>query len=148
MSGDNKAAAQRVGREVGVDEIHAQLLPQDKASLIRRIQRTGNVAMVGDGINDSVAQMQANVGIAMGSGADIAIDSADVIILNNRLKAVLDAPEISRWRYRKMLQNVSLATMFDGISMPLSATGGGYLRSCAVALALHKLCDYDVEKIS
>lgn len=136
MSGDNKAAAQRVGREVGVDEIHAQLLPQDKATLIRKIQQTGNVAMVGDGINDSVALMQANVGIAMGSGADIAIDSADIIILNNRLEAVLDAREISRWSYRKMLQNVSLAIMFNGIGIPLAATGLVYPIWAMAAMAL------------
>lgn len=123
MSGDNKAAAERVGKEVGVDQVHAELLPQDKAALIRTIQETGNVAMVGDGINDSVALMQANVGIAMGSGADIAIDSADIIILNNRLDAVLDARKISRWSYRKMLQNVCLAIMFNGIGIPLAATG-------------------------
>lgn len=123
MSGDNKAAVERVGNEVGADEVHASLLPQDKASLIRAMQQAGSVAMVGDGINDSVALMQANVGIAMGNGADIAIDSADIIILNNRLEAVLDAREISRWSYRKMLQNVCLAIMFNGIGIPLAATG-------------------------
>ena len=123
MSGDNRAAVERVGNEVGVDEVHAGLLPQEKASLIRTMQQAGSVAMVGDGINDSVALMQANVGIAMGNGADIAIDAADIIILNNRLEAVLDAREISRWSYRKMLQNVCLAIMFNGIGIPLAATG-------------------------
>lgn len=136
MSGDNKAATERVGKEVGVDKIHAQLLPQDKAALIRTIQQAGNVAMVGDGINDSVALMQANVGIAMGGGADIAIDSADIIILNNRLDAVLDAREISRWSYRKMLQNVCLAIMFNGIGIPLAATGLVYPIWAMAAMAL------------
>jgi heavy metal translocating P-type ATPase len=123
VSGDNAGAARRVGCEVGVDEIHAELLPQDKARLIRELQRTGNLAMVGDGINDAPALMQANVGIAMGGGTDIAIDSADIIILNNRLHAILEAREISRWSYRKMLQNVTLAIVFNGLGVPLAATG-------------------------
>jgi heavy metal translocating P-type ATPase len=123
VSGDNAGATRRVGDELGVEEVHAQLLPQDKARLIRELQRRGNVAMVGDGINDAPALMQANIGIAMGSGTDIAIDCADIIILNNRLEAVVEAREVSRWSYRKMLQNVTLAILFNGIGVPLAASG-------------------------
>ncbi len=123
VSGDNAGATRRVGRELGVDEVHAELLPQDKAHLIRELQRNGNVAMVGDGINDAPALMQANIGIAMGGGTDIAIDSADIILLNNRLQATIEAREISRWSYRKMLQNIVLAIAFNGIGVPLAATG-------------------------
>jgi heavy metal translocating P-type ATPase len=123
VSGDNEGAARRVGRELGIDEVHAGLLPQDKARLIRELQRNGSVAMVGDGINDAPALMQANIGIAMGGGTDIAIDSADIIILNNRLGAIVEAREISRWSYRKMLQNVTLAILFNGLGVPLAATG-------------------------
>lgn len=123
VSGDNAGAAQRVVDELGVDEVHAGLLPQDKARLIRELQSKSNVAMVGDGINDAPALMQANIGIAMGGGTDIAIDSADIIILNNRLQAIVEAREISRWSYRKMLQNVTLAVLFNGIGVPLAATG-------------------------
>jgi heavy metal translocating P-type ATPase len=123
VSGDNVAATRRVAAEAGIDEAHGGLLPHNKAALIRELQRTGNVAMIGDGINDAPALMQANVGIAMGGGTDIAIDSADIIVLNNRLEAVLDAREVSRWSYRKMVQNVCLAVLFNGIGVPLAATG-------------------------
>ena len=123
VSGDNAGATHRVAAGLGVDEVHAELLPQDKARLIRELQQRGNVAMVGDGINDAPALMQANIGIAMGEGTDIAIDSADIIILNDRLQAVVDAREISRWSYRKMLQNVTLAVMFNGMGVPLAVTG-------------------------
>jgi heavy metal translocating P-type ATPase len=124
VSGDNSGAARRIGLELGIDEIHAGLLPQDKARLVRELQQGGaNVAVVGDGINDAPALMQANIGLAMGGGTDIAIDSADIVILNNRLQAVVDAREISRWSYRKMLQNVTLAIVFNGLGVPLAATG-------------------------
>jgi heavy metal translocating P-type ATPase len=136
MSGDNSAASRRIAAEAGMDEVHAGLLPQDKAALIRSLQRNGNVAMVGDGINDAPALMQANVGIAMGGGTDIAIDSADIIILNNRLEALLDAREISRWSYRKMVQNVCLAVTFNGIGVPLAATGLVYPVWAMAAMAI------------
>jgi heavy metal translocating P-type ATPase len=136
VSGDNSAAARRVGEEVGIDAVHAELLPQDKANLVRKLQQEGNVAMVGDGINDAPALMQANIGIAMGGGTDIAIDSADIIILNNRLEAIIEAREISRWSYRKMVQNVCLAVMFNGIGVPLAATGLVYPIWAMTAMAV------------
>lgn len=123
VTGDSEANARRVAAELGIDEVHARVLPGEKAELIRRLQRSGRVAMVGDGINDAPALMQADVGIAMGSGTDIAIDSADIVILNNRLDGVVVAREISARSYRKMLQNVSLAFLFNGIGVPLAATG-------------------------
>ena len=123
MSGDNKAASRNMAALAGIDEVHAELLPQDKVALIRKLQKNGKVAMVGDGINDAPALMQANVGIAMGSGTDIAIDSADIIVLSPRLMTLLDAREVSLWSYRKMVQNVWLAILFNGIGVPLAATG-------------------------
>ncbi len=123
VTGDNERAAWRVAAEVGIDEVHAGLLPGHKVELVRRLQRRHRVAMVGDGINDAPALMQADVGIAMGGGTDIAIDAADIIILNNRVEAVAVARAISGDSYRKMVQNVSLAFLFNGIGVPLAATG-------------------------
>jgi heavy metal translocating P-type ATPase len=123
VTGDNERAAWRVAGEVGIDEVHAGVLPQDKAGIVRELQARARVAMVGDGINDAPALMQADIGIAMGAGTDIAIESADIIILSNRLKALPVAREISRRSYHKMVQNVILAFLFNGIGIPLAATG-------------------------
>jgi heavy metal translocating P-type ATPase len=136
VSGDNAAACRRVAAEAGVDEAHGELLPQDKAALIRKLQTHASVAMVGDGINDAPALMQSNIGIAMGGGTDIAIDSADIVILNNRLAALLEARRISRWSYRKMVQNVCLAIAFNGIGVPLAATGLVYPVWAMAAMAV------------
>lgn len=123
ITGDNERAARHFAKLAGIDDVHARVLPAEKAAMIRNLQETDRVAMVGDGINDAPALMQADIGIAFGSGADIAVESADVIILNQRLRAVLDAYEISGYSYRKMVQNVILAFSFNGIGIPLAATG-------------------------
>jgi len=135
LTGDNERTARHIAELAGIDDVHAGVLPADKANVLRAMQRDGRVAMVGDGINDAPALMQADVGIAMGSGTDIAIDAADIIILNARLGAVVTAWEISRWGYRKMLQNVSLAFLFNGIGIPLAATGLIYPVWAMVAMA-------------
>jgi Cu+-exporting ATPase len=135
LTGDNTLAAQRVAAEVGIEEIYAEVLPAHKAETVRRIQKEARVAMVGDGINDAPALMQADAGIAMGSGTDIAIDAADVILLNTRLAGVLVAYDISRRGYRKMLQNISLAFLFNGVGIPLAATGLIYPVWAMVAMA-------------
>jgi Cu+-exporting ATPase len=123
ITGDNEQAARHFARAAGINEVHARVLPADKAVLVRQLQQKGRVAMVGDGINDAPALMQADVGIAFGSGADIAVESADVIILNQRLAAVLEAHAVSRHSYRKIVQNVSLAFLFNGVGIPAAATG-------------------------
>ncbi len=135
ITGDNEQAARHFARAAGIEEVHARVLPAEKAAMIRKLQEDARVAMVGDGINDAPALMQAEVGIAFGSGADIAIESADVIILNRRLGAVLDAFEISRRSYRKIVQNVSLAFLFNGLGIPAAATGLVYPIWGMVAMA-------------
>ncbi len=135
VTGDNENAALHFAQAAGIEDVHARVLPAEKAALIRRLQGDARVAMVGDGINDAPALMQSDVGIAFGSGADIAIESADVIILNSRLGAVLDAFDTSRHSYRKVKQNVSLAFLFNGLGIPAAATGLVYPIWGMVAMA-------------
>jgi heavy metal translocating P-type ATPase len=123
VTGDNRRTAEAVARAAGIDEIHAQILPQDKASLVRELQRKGaRVAMVGDGINDAPALTQAHVGIAIGAGTDIAIESADVVLVGKRLAAVPQAIEIGAMSYRKTVQNLWLAFFFNGVGVPVATT--------------------------
>ena len=123
LTGDNEGAARKVANEAGIEQVFARVRPGEKAELIRRLQEKAKVAMVGDGINDAPALMQADIGIAMGSGTDIAIECADIIVLGDQLGAVHVARQISKRSYRKMLQNVVLAFMFNGIGIPIAATG-------------------------
>ena len=135
ITGDNQQAALHFARAAGIQEVHARVLPAEKATLVRQLQEGARVAMVGDGINDAPALMQADVGIAFGSGADIAIESADVIILNQRLRAVLVAYEASRFSYRKIVQNVFLAFSFNGLGILAASTGLVYPIWGMVAMA-------------
>jgi len=124
LTGDNRRTAKAVAEKVGITDYRAEVLPQDKAQVVRELQHQGyRVAMVGDGINDAPALMQADVGIAIGAGTDIAIESADVVLIGERLGAVVDAYYIGKASYRKTVQNISLAFAFNGIGVPLATTG-------------------------
>jgi Cu+-exporting ATPase len=124
VTGDNPRAARHIAAQAGIDEVHAQVLPEGKAALAGKLQAAGaTVAMVGDGINDAPALMRADVGIAMGGGTDIATESADVILVRDDLNLVLAARDISRRSYRRVRQNVALAFTFNGVGIPLAATG-------------------------
>ncbi len=124
LTGDDRRTARAVAAEVGVETFFAGVLPGAKAEVVRELQaRGGRVAMVGDGINDAPALTQADVGIAMGAGTDIAIESADVVLMVERLTAVLDAYTIGRQSYRKTVQNLVLAFIFNGIGVPLAVSG-------------------------
>jgi heavy metal translocating P-type ATPase len=124
ITGDNWETARAVAGQVEIDEVYAQVLPQDKASKVRELQRGGvRVAMVGDGINDAPALMQADVGVAIGAGTDIAIESSDVILVGERLSGFVDAYHIGRRSFRKTVQNLVLAFSFNGIGVPLATTG-------------------------
>jgi heavy metal translocating P-type ATPase len=124
LTGDNPRTAKAVAEKVGITDYRAEVLPQDKARVVRELQRQGHrVAMVGDGINDAPALMQADVGIAIGAGTDIAIESADIVLIGERLGAVVDAYYIGKASYRKTVQNLSFAFAFNGIGVPLATTG-------------------------
>src|SRR2546425_12850968 len=135
VTGDNEGAARRAALAAGIEEVHAGVLPGEKAEIVRRLQQQGRVAMVGDGINDAPALMQADVGIAMGAGTDLATESADGVIVGTRLRAVVTAREISRWSYRKTKQNVVLACLFNGLGIPAAATGLVYPVGAMLAMA-------------
>jgi heavy metal translocating P-type ATPase len=124
VTGDNPRAARHIARQLGIDDVHAQVLPDGKSDLVGQLQAAGHtVAMVGDGINDAPALMRADVGIAMGGGTDIATESADIILVREHLHLILTARDISRRSYRRVKQNVALAFTFNGIGIPLAATG-------------------------
>ena len=124
ITGDNQHTAKAVGSVVGIEEIYAQVLPQDKAARVRELQKRGfRVAMVGDGINDAPALMQADVGVAIGAGTDIAIESSDVILVGERLGGSIDAYHIASRSFRKTVQNLALAFTFNGVGVPLATTG-------------------------
>ena len=136
VTGDNPRAAAAVAAQIGIVTVHAGVMPGAKADIVRQLQTTGRVAMVGDGISDAPALMQADVGIAMGGGTDIAMESADVIILNHQLRSVLRARDISRRSYRKTRQNVALAFTFNGLGIPAAATGLVYPVWAMAAMAV------------
>jgi P-type Cu+ transporter len=109
---------------VGIAEFRAGLLPSEKADVIRDLQARGHsVVMAGDGINDAPALTQADIGIAMGAGTDIAIESADIVLTGSRLAAVSDARDIGINSFRKTKQNLAIAFSFNGIGVPLAVTG-------------------------
>ena len=121
LTGDNEKTAHAIGAATGVDEVIAGVLPNEKEGVIRRLMQNGKVAMVGDGINDAPALTRADVGIAIGAGADIAIDAADVVLMKNRLSDVPDAIRLSRAALRNIHENLFWAFIYNVIGIPLAA---------------------------
>ncbi len=122
ITGDSHAVADSVARRLGIDEVEAQVLPADKASAVARFQAGGKkVAMVGDGVNDAPALATANVGIAIGAGTDVAVESAGIILVRSDPRDVVGAIELSRATYRKMVQNLIWATAYNLIAIPVAA---------------------------
>ena len=122
MTGDARRVAEVVAAEVGIDEVVAEVLPEDKAAAVERLQAAGDVvAMVGDGVNDAPALARADVGIAIGAGTDVAIESAGVVLARDDPRAVVDVIRLSRATYRKMVQNLAWATGYNAISIPVAA---------------------------
>jgi Cu2+-exporting ATPase len=122
ITGDSKAVADSVARRLGIDEVAAQVLPADKASAVKRFQADGRkVAMVGDGVNDAPALATADVGIAIGAGTDVAIESAGIVLVRSDPRDVAGAIELSRGTYAKMIQNLVWATGYNLVAIPVAA---------------------------
>ena len=121
LTGDNQRTADAIGRQAGVDEVIAGVLPDGKEAVIRRLQENDKVAMVGDGINDAPALTRADTGIAIGAGTDVAIDAADVVLMNSRLSDVPAAIRLSRATLRNIHENLFWAFIYNIIGIPLAA---------------------------
>ena len=121
LTGDNQRTADAIGRQAGVDEVIAGVLPDGKEAVIRKLQESGKVAMVGDGINDAPALTRADTGIAIGAGTDVAIDAADVVLLNSKLSDVPAAIRLSRATLRNIHENLFWAFIYNIIGIPLAA---------------------------
>ena len=148
LTGDNRAAAEHIGSLVGVDEVIAEVLPEEKAGVVERLQSQGRkVMMVGDGINDAPALTAATVGCAIGSGSDIAIESADIVLMRSDLQDVPRAIRLSRLTLRDIKQNLFWAFCYNTIGIPIAAgllfAFGGPLLSpmfAGAAMSLSSVC--------
>jgi Cu2+-exporting ATPase len=124
LTGDNRATAERIAGELGIDQVIAEVLPGDKAAKVAELQqqgRKGKVAMVGDGVNDAPALAQADLGIAIGAGTDVAIETADVVLMRSDPLDVPTALEIGRGTLRKMRQNLGWAIGYNAVALPIAA---------------------------
>jgi len=140
LTGDHEQSAQKVAKEVGITEVHAKLLPQEKSALIQSFQDKGEVVvMVGDGINDAIALAQSNIAIAMGQGADVAINISDVVLLDEKPQSILEAYAISRRTYSAVKENLGFSLLYNVIAVPLAVAGFVTPLIAALSMSLSSL---------
>jgi len=122
LTGDNKTTAQEIARSVGIDDFRAEVLPEQKSEIVSALQKEGRVvAMAGDGINDAPALAQADVGIAMGTGTDVALESAGITLLKGDLEGILRARKLSQATMRNIRQNLFFAFIYNSLGVPIAA---------------------------
>ena len=139
LTGDNQATATALAKQVGIDTVHADLRPEDKAALISQLRQHSSTAMVGDGVNDAPALATADLGIAMGAmGTDVAIETADVALMGEDLRHLTQALAHARRARRIMLQNVGLSLALITVLIPLALTG---VLGLAAVVAVHELAE-------
>ena len=142
ITGDSEAVAKAVAEDLGLVRYYARVLPEGKSEKIKELKVAAKVAFVGDGINDAPALLEADLGIAIGAGTNVAIESADLVLVENDPKDVLAALKLSKATYRKMLQNLFWATGYNSFALPLAAgvlAGIGFYLSPAVGALLMSL---------
>jgi Cu+-exporting ATPase len=123
ITGDNERTANAIAKQVGIDKAIARVLPEDKSKKVKQLQKKGMVAFVGDGINDAPALKEANVGIAIGTGTDIAIEAGDIVLANGDLTSVVSAINLSKATFSKIKQNLFWAFFYNIVAIPLAISG-------------------------
>jgi len=143
LTGDAKGVAAWVAKELGIEEYFAEVLPEHKAEVVKKLQADGSrVAMVGDGVNDAPALTQADIGIAIGAGTDVAIESAGIVLASSDPRGVAKIVQLSKATYGKMVQNLGWATGYNALAIPLAAgitATLGFVLSPAIGAVLMSL---------
>jgi Cu+-exporting ATPase len=140
LTGDHERSAQCIALEVGIKKVHSKLLPQDKATIIESYQKEGHITvMVGDGINDAIALALSDISIAMGNGADIAIDISDVVLLDEKITSLYDAYRLSRRTYRAIQENLGFSLLYNVVAIPLAVMGFVTPLIAALSMSLSSL---------